>query len=197
MARTQDLVRRSELLAGVVEYIADRGLAGLSLRPVADYLDTSSRMLIHYFGTKEAMLVAALETQRPVVSAMFADIDDVELLRERLWEAWESNSEGASSRSTRVVLQVLAEAGIQGGPFLEYAQSATADIVRELAGSLRTIDPSHTDPEAVATILVSGVRGLLVDRLVTGDHDRVDRSARMLIEQTLPSGSGDAARETG
>lgn len=186
MARTHDLARRSELLAGVVDYIADRGLAGLSLRPVAEYLDTSSRMLIHYFGSKEAMLVAALETQRPDVSALFSDIDNVELLRERLLEAWESNSEGSSSRSTRVVLQVLAEAAIQGGPFLDYAQSATGDIVRELARSLRIINPSHHDPEAVATILVSGVRGLLVDRLVTGDHDRVDRCARLLIEQTLP-----------
>src|SRR6266568_3051147 len=72
--RPLDQARRAALLTGVIAYIAERGLTELSLRPLADYLGTSSRMLIHYFGSKEQMLVAALETQRPDIAGLFSDV---------------------------------------------------------------------------------------------------------------------------
>ena len=60
MARPPDPVRRQELLDEVVRYLADHGLAGASLRPMAKALGVSLNGLVHHFGTKTDLLVAAL-----------------------------------------------------------------------------------------------------------------------------------------
>src|SRR6478609_2759804 len=56
MARPPDPVRRQELLDQVVRYLADHGLAGASLRPMAKALGVSLNGLVHHFGTKADLL---------------------------------------------------------------------------------------------------------------------------------------------
>ncbi|WP_280431372.1 TetR/AcrR family transcriptional regulator [Nocardia brasiliensis] len=185
MARPLDHVKRAELLAAVVRYIADHGLVDLSLRPLAAELGTSSRMLIYYFATKEELLVQALATQRPDLVTLFAEVADAAALRARLWDFWQANAAGDGRISVRVMLQVLGAACAAESPYAEYAKAAIATFIAALADGLRglgTVD----DPELVATLLVSGLRGILQDRLVTGDSERADRAARLLIEQSLP-----------
>lgn len=184
MARPLDHAKRAELLADVVAYIAEHGLADLSLRPLAAALGTSSRMLIYYFGTKEELLVQALTTQRPDMTALFTEVTDAAALRGRLWKFWQSNTTGSGVTSVRVMLQVLGAACAARGPYSDYASEAIAAFIASLADGLRRID-SIESPEVVATLLVSGLRGILQDRLITGDAARTDRAARLLIEQVI------------
>jgi AcrR family transcriptional regulator len=183
MARPLDHAKRADLLAGVVEYIAEHGLGDLSLRPLAAELGTSSRMLIHYFNTKEELLVQALTTQRPDIGAVFAGVSDAAGLRARLHEFSSVNIAGEATTSVRVLLQVLGAACAPRGPYAEYANAAIATFIGTLADALRTI--RIDDPEAIATLLVSGLRGIIQDRLITGDVDRTDRAARRLIDQIV------------
>ncbi|MFE3055966.1 TetR/AcrR family transcriptional regulator [Nocardia sp. NPDC059239] len=178
-------VKRADILSGVIDYIAQHGVSGLSLRPLAAELGTSARMLVHYFGSKEKMLIAALETQRPDITEAFADVHDAQTLRMRLLDGWIANTSGAATRSTTVVLQVLGQAAVQQDPYLAYARAAIEVLVSALTQVLQRIDPSVENPQASATLLVSGIRGLVLDRLVTSDSDRVDTAARQLIDQTL------------
>ncbi|WP_406234041.1 TetR family transcriptional regulator [Nocardia sp. NBC_01009] len=184
MARPLDQAKRAELLADVVQYIADHGLADLSLRPLAAELGTSSRMLIYYFDTKEEMLVQALTTQRPDIAALFADVGDAAELRQRLSDFYTASLSGAGATSVRVLLQVLGTACAPHSPYAAYANAAIATFVAALTDALRRI-ASIEDPEAVATLLISGLRGVIQDRLITGDIDRADRAAHRLIEQNL------------
>src|SRR4051794_18536062 len=61
MSRPRDVVRRDELLAAVVADCAERGLGHRSLREIAGHVGTSHRMLIHHFGSREALMVAIVE----------------------------------------------------------------------------------------------------------------------------------------
>ncbi|MBF6328200.1 TetR/AcrR family transcriptional regulator [Nocardia transvalensis] len=185
MPRPLDQARRAELLAGVIAYIGEYGLTELSLRPLAAYLGTSSRMLIHYFGTKEQMLIAALETQRPDIASLFADVPDIDTLRRRLIESFCVNTTTDWVASTRVLLQVLGVASVPDSPFAAYANDAVHGLVDALTQVLRRLDPQLPDPESTATLLISGIRGLLQDRLVTGDNTRVSKAARLLINSVL------------
>jgi AcrR family transcriptional regulator len=185
--RPLDQARRAALLTGVITYMADQGLTELSLRPLADYLGTSSRMLIHYFGSKEQMLVSALETQRPDIAGLFAGVDDIDMLRRRLIESFCVNTTSDWVRSTSVLLQVLGVASVPGSPFSAYADDAIHVLIDALTEVLRNLDPSLPDPESTATLLISGIRGLLQDRMVTGDTTRVSKAARLLINQCLPA----------
>lgn len=184
MARPLDYAKRADLLAGVVEYIAAHGLGDLSLRPLAAELGTSSRMLIHYFNTKEELLVQALATHRPDIAAVFAGVSDAASLRARLGEFWAVNIEGEATTSGRVQLQVLGAACAPRSSYGEYANAAIATFIGTLTDALRRIE-SIDDPEVVATILVSGLRGIIQDRLITGDVERTDRAARRLIDQFI------------
>ncbi|MGW6702925.1 TetR/AcrR family transcriptional regulator [Nocardia sp. NPDC055049] len=185
MARPLDHRKRAEMLAGVVTYIASHGLAELSLRPLAAALGTSSRMLIYYFGTKEELLVQALATQRPDLAAVFADIAEPAQLSARLIGFFDVNSEGAEADSVRVLLQVLGAACAPGSPYQDYAEAAIATFVTELAAALRRTGLAE-DPEVVSTLLVSGLRGIIQDRVITGDRERTGRAARTLIAAVLP-----------
>lgn len=184
MARPLDHAKRAELLDAVVGYIAEHGLANLSLRPLAAALGTSSRMLIYYFGTKEELLVQALATHRPDLTAVFADIHDAAALRERLWDFYRANTTGPAAVSVTVLLQVLGAACAPAAPYARYADEAIAAFISALTTGLRAVD-TIDDPEIVATLLISGLRGILQDRLITGDIDRTDRAARRLIDQTI------------
>ena len=70
MGRHPDLERRTELLDEVVGYLGRHGVAGVSLRPVARALGVSVNALVHHFGSKDELVVAALrraaEIQRGV-----------------------------------------------------------------------------------------------------------------------------------
>ncbi|MFD4404021.1 TetR/AcrR family transcriptional regulator [Nocardia sp. NPDC058499] len=184
MARPLDHAKRAELLDAVVRYIAEHGLADLSLRPLAAALGTSSRMLIYYFGTKEELLVQALSTHRPDLNAVFADIHDATALRERLWGFYRSNAAGPEAVSNTVMLQVLGAACAPSAPYARYADQAIATFTSTLTTRLREL-VSLDDPEVVATLLISGLRGILQDRHITGDTERTDRAARRLIDQTI------------
>ncbi|GCE44139.1 transcriptional regulator, TetR family [Rhodococcus wratislaviensis] len=185
MARPLDHAKRTQLLADVVGYIAEHGLADLSLRPLAAELGTSSRMLIYYFGTKEELLVQALATQHPGFSSLFSGISDRDGLRAGLEELWTSTTRGESSVSTKILLQVMGVASVQRGPFSDFATSAIHTLIDAVADAMVRCGISTRHSRDSATVAVSGLRGILLDRLVTGDAARTDRSASRLIEQVV------------
>ena len=62
MGRPPDPERRQELLESVVEYVLKNGLTGLSLRPLANGVGTSARMLLYHFESREKLLALRLKS---------------------------------------------------------------------------------------------------------------------------------------
>ncbi|MET8824123.1 TetR/AcrR family transcriptional regulator, partial [Streptomyces rochei] len=54
--------RRAQLVEAAVDHVAAHGIADLSLRRLGAATGVSHRMLIHYFGTKEQLLVEIVRT---------------------------------------------------------------------------------------------------------------------------------------
>ena len=61
MAPSPDPSRRRQLVDTLVEQFAAGGVGDRSLREVAAAVGTSHRMLLHYFGSRESMLMAIVE----------------------------------------------------------------------------------------------------------------------------------------
>ncbi|MFJ9811406.1 TetR/AcrR family transcriptional regulator [Streptomyces sp. NPDC101158] len=61
MARARSEERRTEIVRAALEVIAERGYRGASLGAVAERVGLTQQGLLHYFPTKEALLVAVLE----------------------------------------------------------------------------------------------------------------------------------------
>jgi AcrR family transcriptional regulator len=181
MARPRDDARREHLLDGTLEYLRQHGLDGLSLRPLAAHLGTSSRMLIHHFGTREALLAQALARYRQhlLPGAAPGGGGDVAVAA---WNVWLDITAPAAQGQLRLLFQVLAHAeAVSGGPVATVARQAVEDWIEAVSRTLAAAGRPPDDCAPLATVLVSGLRGLALDLLVTGDRPRCDRAARLLI----------------
>ena len=94
MTRAADPNIRAKLLEEIVDYILKRGLADLTLRPLAAALDTSPRMLLYFFGSKEQLITEALALTRTRQQEAFVRLLSTRgQRRDRLalaWEVWSS-----------------------------------------------------------------------------------------------------------
>src|SRR4051812_48563720 len=97
MARLVDVDRREALLDDVVHYLAEHGLANVSLRPMAHQLGLSVNALVHHFGSKDELIVAALRRAIVVQAEVEAQwlerrpqLSQAELLR--AWWRWITSS---------------------------------------------------------------------------------------------------------
>src|SRR3954471_4958940 len=87
---TTEASARDQLLARVVAFAAAEGIAGKSLREIAQGVGTSHRMLIYHFGSREgliAAIVADIEAQqRAVLAAITEQAGDQRQVLLGLWE---------------------------------------------------------------------------------------------------------------
>lgn len=183
MVRPIDSARRAELLDQTVRYAAEHGIASLSLRPLAAALGTSSRMLVHYFGTKEELIGQALAAARPDIPAVLKAHTQAghtpAVMAHRLWR--ELTAGGEQDSRTRLLLEVMALALTQPDLYRQYAVDAVRAWLDPLAEALHAAGLTARDARARATMLVSGLRGLALDRYLTGDRKRTDDAAHDLI----------------
>src|ERR1700722_6755434 len=181
MARPPDPRRRARTLTAVTDYVLEHGLAGLSLRPLAEALGTSTRMLLYDFGSKEALILAVLAEARRRASALLAEgaasreISRADLIR-AVW-GWASAPE--RSRFMRLFFEVYVQS-VSGSP--EYSEQARAMVTDWLTQFARVFSAGvpGADP-AEATLLIAVLRGLLLDQLSTGDTARTTRALEHFV----------------
>ena len=166
MARPVDPNRRAAVLAKAADYVLERGLAGLSLRPLAKALGTSPRMLLYDFESKERLIHEVLaEIRRREASLLEAEVHTLE----DVW-AW------IAAPEREPFLRLFFEVYVAG-----LAKGEAEPLVRDWLDFLRTSWHPPVD-EATATLMVAVVRGLLLDRLATGDRRRTDEALRRFAE---------------
>lgn len=54
--------KKQQIIAQITQHMVDNGLAELGLRRLAEVAGTSDRMLIYYFGTKDALIGTVLQS---------------------------------------------------------------------------------------------------------------------------------------
>jgi AcrR family transcriptional regulator len=173
MARPVDPARRAQLLESAVDYAIERGLADLTLRPMADALGVLPNTLVHHFGSKEELLSAILNGVRDRLRVMRARMqaDPEQTPLEGLW-AWTSSPERtAFFRSFFEAYGLALRQPERFGPFLD----------RVVADWLVAADVEQ------ATLELAVVRGLLLDLLTTGEHDRVDGAFALFAKLAAPA----------
>ena len=166
MARPVDPHRREAVLARAADYVLEHGLAGLSLRPLAKALGTSPRMLLYDFGTKEQLVREVLaEIRRREQSLLEADVRTLD-------DVWRWIAAPEREPFLRLFFETYVDA---------LGREEAEPLVRDWLEFLRTSWQPPVD-EATATLMVAVVRGLLLDRLATGDRARTDAALRRFTE---------------
>lgn len=166
MARPTDTTRRARTLAAAADYVLERGLAGLSLRPLAHALGTSPRMLLYDFGSKETLVDAILgEIRRREADLLRARVTTIE-------DVWRWISAPEREPFLRLFFEVYVDA---------ISRDEAEPLVRDWLDYLLAEWHPRVD-RAQATLMVAVVRGLLLDLLATGDRRRTNAALRRFAE---------------
>ncbi len=179
-----DPQRRQVLLDRITGYVLEHGLGDLSLRPLAKELDTSGRMLIYYFGTKDALVIDVLAEVR---RRKFRDLGlssgeagDAGVLR-RYWE-WVLSHEGRTY--LRLVYEIYGLSLRDPERFDAFVATEALEVLDVIAGSYRAAGVASGDARTLATYTFAALRGLELDLLATDDAPRLEQAFNML-EQDL------------
>ena len=175
---------RQRLLDGAIDYVAEHGLADVSLRTLAAALGTSHRMLIHHFGSKEHLWVEIVRTVEARQRALLAEIlpDPDQPVADAIWAWWKHISDPALWPNERLFFELYGQA-LQGRP---HTTELLDGIVEDWLGPATEINVSlGVPPEASrahARLGVAITRGLLLDLLATRDVAAVDAAMEAFID---------------
>ena len=171
MGRPPDPERRNRTLAQVADYLLEHGLEGVSLRPLAAALGTSTRMLLYDFGTKEALLDEALAEIRRRLAGLLADLQSGRGDSVTLAAVWD----WVSAEQRLPFMRLFFETYVDALKHPERGRPMVADWLDFLETRWQ---PEGLDP-ATATLFVAVIRGLLLDRLTAPDPERTDEAMRL------------------
>jgi AcrR family transcriptional regulator len=171
--RLIDADARAQLLRAIVDYVLAHGIADLSLRPLAQAVGSSPRMLLYHFGSKEELIVAIVdETRRrhaDLLSAWYERSAEHDA-RTLLLRAWQWLTAPRNDRLLRLLFETYGLALQDRKRYAVFLRSAVSDWIRPFAQTLERQGFTPERAAALATLLVGVIRGLLLDILATGDR---------------------------
>jgi AcrR family transcriptional regulator len=172
MPRRPDPERRPEILDQIVDYIAEHGIAELSLRPLAKALGHSTFVLTYHFGDKEGLVEAALahfEDKQRELLLSWRGWTEVRGLSETLRRFWRWMLADRNVRLLRLGFEVASS-----GTVSSFAPKVSADWVEFMSAYFEEHGMPHRTARREATIHVATINGLLLDYMATGDRKRID-----------------------
>jgi AcrR family transcriptional regulator len=173
--------RREELLDRAYGYVLRHGLADLSLRPLAAAVESSPRVLLYLFGSKDGLLRALLARARQeelaVLDRVPADPGPASgnalpggpggVPADVVRTVWHWLADPAHRPLLALWTQVYARSLTEpDGPWAGFARSTVDDWTAVLARVAPEASP------ASRTLVLAVLRGALLDLLATGDVAR-------------------------
>ena len=187
MARLVDVDHRVQLLDAVVRYLAEHGLANVSLRPMARQLGVSVNALVHHFGSKDDLIVAALrrtETVQKEVEAQWLErrpeLSQADLLR--AWWRWIT-----ATPQNLAVVRLGIEAAALDATVTGLPRRVRGDQIGIWRANIEQRLLAEGVEQSTATIEASLAKamftGLVVDLLATGHRARLTRALELGLER--------------
>lgn len=174
--------RRTEIVEAAYAYVAGSGLAGASLRPLAEAVGSSTGVLRFLFGSKDGLVAAVLERARADELAFLATIPataDVATVARTTW-TW------LAEPRHRNVLRLWTEsyaASLQddAGPWAGFAAATVRDWLAVLARAQPAGERNTAAGRARRTAVLAVLRGAMLDLIATGDRARTTRAVEAVL----------------
>ena len=173
--------RREELLQAATEHVVTVGITQASLRRVAEGVGVSHAALLHHFGTREALLAEIVD--RVLGRAFTAP----ELHEDDpggggpLRALWHHATSPAGERYVRLFLAITGHALYDDGDLPATVRRSVRERVDLLAAGFTAAGADAAAARSLGTLVLATMRGLVLDRLVTGDTARVDEAFEVFV----------------
>ena len=171
------------LLEATMAYLAENGVADLTLRRLATYLKTSHRMLVYHFGSKDGLLLEVVREverrQRESVTRLQADASLT--VSEQMLRTWRRLADPAMWPHERLFFEIYSQA-LQGRPHAASLLDDAVDAwIEPLSEAIARQGASAAEAKAEARLCLAVTRGLLLDLLATGDAEGVELAMMRFI----------------
>lgn len=176
---TRNEDRKTEIIQAALEVISERGYRGASLAAVAERVGLTQQGLLHYFPTKEALLIAVLEIRDQWDMASAALAGSTVWPMEMLINLVEYNS--TRPGIVQVFTVLAGDSVTEGHPAKAYFKDRYRWVRENAVESLRAeygdVLPGGLTPEQAGPLLVAVMDGLQVQWL--HDPESVDMTRSM------------------
>ncbi len=174
MGRPANPQAKADLAERAAAYVLEHGLIDLSLRPLANALGVSARLLLYHFGSKEQLVVELLSTIAVQQQAVLATIDPAADPTERFDQLWAQLTSPELTPFLRSLFEVELRAIDGATRYQLFARDALHAWIGVVAAHLKDV------PVAKANFVLAALTGLLIDRFSTRDEERTDEAFRAL-----------------
>ena len=183
--------RRDELLDKAYDYVLERGLADMSLRPLAAAVRSSPRVLLFLFESKDALVRVLLARARADEVKLLEELNkqQSEGLTRAAGDVWGWLAAAEHRGLLRLWLESYSRSLVEpAGPWSGFAQATVRDWLALLAQA----QPDHERDTAAGlqrrTLALALLRGALLDLLASGDDDRTTAAVRAGLAQLDAAG---------
>ena len=184
MTRPADERHRSELLDRIVDYVQQRGITDLSLRPLAKAVRSSPRVLLYYFESKERLIVEvvarARDRQKRLFDRMAASAAGTSV--ETCRNAWSVMSAPRYEPAFRFFFEIYALALKEPKRYAGFLKSAIEDWLSYLEMPALRAGRTKAEARAFATVVLAGFRGFMLDLCATHDRARINRAVDLWLD---------------
>lgn len=181
MGRRPQPERRAQLLRACTDDVLKNGLSGATLTRLAAAADTSPRMLIYHFTTRDRLVVEALRQARLRQRTIYEDVlkpDPATPYATVLAAAWPVMT-APESRPYLRLFGELHDLPAEQSPWAEFRTLSILDWIPTIEAGL--VADNFPDAAALASALVATARGLLSDLQTTGDDTRTSAAWTALV----------------
>jgi len=184
MARPPDPTIKARLLEQCLDSLVEKGVHDFSLRKIAEQVGTSARMLVYHFGSAEALfaeMIMAYSRREKVRLQALADaqrnFDSVGAFIEFYWTSY------LTEQRMNVLTAFVEIYGRCLRGRKKYAAFFQEILFEWIALSRQILEQRcglhGRDSTVWATLIVAACRGLLLDRLASGETDRSGEAAAL------------------
>jgi AcrR family transcriptional regulator len=156
--------RRDELAEAATDYALEHGLIGLSLRPLAEALGTSDRMLLYHFRDKDDLVATILRTSTARSMESIRTLPPSPDLREAVRSLWREVTTGRQQRCQRVYVEAAALGLFGQEPYATEVRDANTGWMSVLARHFTRAGLAPAAARRAAGLVDATFMGLLLDQ---------------------------------
>ncbi|MGH3510433.1 MAG: TetR/AcrR family transcriptional regulator [Nocardioidaceae bacterium] len=173
--------RREELVELATDYVLVHGLIDLSLRPLAAALDTSDRMLLYHFGSKDALIAAVLKSSNDRAVLAIRSMRRSPTVRSAVLDLWMTCSEPAMARCQRMYVEASALGLLGQEPYVSTLSTGSRDWFAAITDHLIGAGMPRRRATRAVFLIDATFMGLQLD-LSLEPPDLIARSVRDLAD---------------
>jgi AcrR family transcriptional regulator len=155
--------RREELAEAATDYALEHGLIGLSLRPLAEAIGTSDRMLLYHFADKDDLVATILRNSLERSVRSLRELPQSRDLHGAVLDLWKAVTTGPQERCQWLYVEAAALGLFGREPYATVLRETNAQWGAAVAAHFRRVGLSKPAARQCTVLVDATFMGLQLD----------------------------------